>query len=591
MSIDNSSSPDAKIALFRSLFRGREEVYPRRFESARTGKAGYSPVCGNEWSRGVCEKPRIKCGDCSHQRWLPVTNEVMRWHLSGTDDHSRDCVVGVYPMLLDERCYFLAVDFDGGDWSADSLAYLETCERLRIPAALERSRSGDGGHVWMFFDEAMPASLVRKLGAHVLTETMERRPDVGLKSYDRFFPNQDTLPRGGFGNLIALPLQRAARDCGNSVFVDSTLQPYPDQWEFLSAIERVSKQWIESIVRLAEERGRVIGVRTVSPDDGDDADPWTLTPSRQRGWMPGLSNGDMPKELEVVLAGQLYVPKVGLTPALRNALVRLAAFQNPEFYKAQAMRLPTYDKPRIIACAEDYAEHIALPRGCLDEAMDLFKALKVKARVRDERVAGRTMEAGFRGTLRPDQQKAGSAMLAHDFGVLSATTAFGKTVIAAWLIAQRRVNTLVLVHRQQLMDQWVERLTQFLGLGVWEIGRWGGGKRKLTGNIDVALIQSVVRKGEVNDMVADYGYLVVDECHHLSAHSFELVAKRAKAKFVTGLSATIARKDGHHPIIFMQCGPVRHRVDARQQAAERPFTHEVLVRPTGFVRQGEPEED
>ena len=229
MPINNSSAPEEKIALFRSLFRGREDVYPRRFESVKTGKAGYSPVCGNEWVRGVCEKPRIKCGDCAHQRWLPVTDEVVRWHLSGSDDLGRPCVIGVYPMLLDERCLFLAVDFDDGDWAADSLAYLATCERAGIPAALERSRSGNGGHVWIFFAEAIPASLARKLGAHILTETMERRPEAGLKSYDRFFPNQDTLPRGGFGNLIALPLQKAAREKGNSLFVDTELKPHADQ--------------------------------------------------------------------------------------------------------------------------------------------------------------------------------------------------------------------------------------------------------------------------------------------------------------------------------------------------------------------------
>ena len=588
MPINNSSAPEEKIALFRSLFRGREDVYPRRFESVKTGKAGYSPVCGNEWVRGVCEKPRIKCGDCAHQRWLPVTDEVVRWHLSGSDDLGRPCVIGVYPMLLDERCLFLAVDFDDGDWAADSLAYLATCERAGIPAALERSRSGNGGHVWIFFAEAIPASLARKLGAHILTETMEQRPEAGLKSYDRFFPNQDTLPRGGFGNLIALPLQKAAREKGNSLFVDTELKPHADQWEFLASLGRVSMGRVEAIVREAEGRGRVMGVRMAIPDDEEDGEPWTLTPSRSKRSLPA---GEMPKGLEIVLSDQVYLAKAALPASLRNAVVRLAAFQNPEFYKAQAMRLPTFDKPRIIACAEDHAEHIALPRGCLDDALELFRSLKIKATIRDERFAGRAIGVTFRGTLRAEQAKAAAAMLAHDFGVLSATTAFGKTVLAAWMIAERGTNTIVLVHRQQLMEQWVERLSQFLGLSAKEIGRWGGGRKSLTGRIDIALMQSVVRDGTVNDMIGDYGHLVVDECHHLSAHSFELVARRAKAKFVLGLSATIARKDGHHPIIFMQCGPVRHRVDARQQAEERPFTHEVLVRPTGFFPDGGAEAD
>jgi hypothetical protein len=225
MSVSNSSPPEEKIALFRSLFRGREEVYPQRFESAKSGKTGYSPVCGNEWVRGICEKPRIKCGDCPHQRWLPVTNEVVRKHLSGVDERGRPFVAGVYPLLLDERCFFLAVDFDEGDWVADSLAYLESCARLKVPAVLERSRSGKGGHVWIFFAEAIHATLARKLGSYLLTETMERRPEAGLKSYDRFFPNQDTLPRGGFGNLIALPLQKAARERGNRASGDDRCWP------------------------------------------------------------------------------------------------------------------------------------------------------------------------------------------------------------------------------------------------------------------------------------------------------------------------------------------------------------------------------
>lgn len=588
MPVTNHSTPAEKISLFRSLFRGREEVYPLRFESVKTGKSGYSPVCGNEWVRGICEKPRIKCSDCRFQKWLPVTDEVIRGHLSGTDDRGRPFVTGVYPLLLDERCFFLAVDFDEGDWAADAQAFLETCGRLSVPAVLERSRSGEGGHVWMFFAEAIQAALARKLGAHVLTETMERRPEAGLKSYDRFFPNQDTLTRGGFGNLIALPLQKAAREQGNSLFLDAEMQPHEDQWAFLSGVERMTKSRVEQIVREAEGRGRVIGVRMVSPDDEDVAEPWKLTPSRQRHSLPA---GEMPASLELVLADSLYVPKAALPPALRNALIRIAAFQNPEFYKAQAMRLPAWDKPRIISCAEDHTEHIALPRGCFEEVLDLLKMLKIKTTLRDERFGGKRLKQAFSGTLRPEQEKAGAAMLAHDFGILAATTAFGKTVLAAWLVAQRGVNTLILVHRQQLMEQWVERVAQFLGLKTTEIGRLGAGKKKLTGNIDVALIQSLVRKGVVSDAVADYGHVIVDECHHLSARSFELVARRLKAKYVTGLSATVTRKDGHHPILFMQCGPVRHRVDARVQAAARPFTHEVLVRPTGFAPGGEPEED
>jgi superfamily II DNA or RNA helicase/very-short-patch-repair endonuclease len=578
--VNQHSPAAAKIALFRSLFHGREDVYPRRFESRKTGRAGYSPVCGNEWVQGICEKPRIKCSECPHQRFLAVTDDVIRWHLQGHDDHSRDFVMGVYPMLLDETCFFLAADFDKTTWQDDVGALLETCRQMNLPAALERSRSGRGGHIWFFFNEAVPATLARKFGAHILTETMERRPDIGLDSYDRFFPNQDTLPPGGFGNLIALPLQKRPRESGNGVFLDERMTPYLDQWEFLSSIHKISRGEVEEVVRLAEAKGKVMDVRLVPEGDEEETTPWMTPPSRRRKDTPIA--GPLPKTLELTLANQIYIGKEVLPPALRNRLIRLAAFQNPEFYKAQAMRLSTYDKPRIIACAEDHPKHIGLPRGCLDDLLQTLSGLKIKTVVRDQRNPGQPLQATFQGELRPEQVVAAQAMLAQDTGVLAATTAFGKTVVAAWLIAKRGVNTLVLVHRRQLQQQWIERLSTFLGMPVRVIGRIGGGRNKPTGLLDVGVTQSLIRNGVVDDLVGNYGHLIVDECHHLSAQSFEQVARQAKAKFVTGLSATVMRKDGHHPIIFMQCGPVRYRANSKERVAAHPFKHTVMVRPTDF---------
>jgi superfamily II DNA or RNA helicase/very-short-patch-repair endonuclease len=586
--VHHLSPPESKIALFRSLFRGRDDVYPRRFENRKTGKSGYSPACGNEWVAGLCEKPRIKCAACLNQHFLPVTDQVVRWHLSGHDDTGRDFVMGVYPLLRDETCFFLAADLDKAQWQEDAHAILETCRRLDLAAALERSRSGNGGHIWLFFEQAIPATLARKLGAHLLTETMERRPGIGLDSYDRFFPNQDTLPQGGFGNLIALPLQKRPRELGNSVFLDEGHQPHKDQWAYLSRVRKLDRANVERIVLEAEKRGRIVGVR-VAPIDEDSAAPWAAPPSRRRT-EPPLA-GPLPEKLELILADQIYIAKDPLPAGLYNRLVRLAAFQNPEFYKAQAMRLPTYGKPRIIACAEDHAQHIGLPRGCLDEVQKLLSDLRVDVVMRDERNSGKPLDVKFQGDLYPEQAMAARELLAHDTGVLAATTAFGKTVVASWLIAERGVNALVLVHRRQLQDQWVERLSVFLGVPPKVIGRIGGGRKKITGSLDVAIIQSLVRKNLVSDLVGDYGHLIVDECHHLSAQSFEQVVRRSKARFVTGLSATVTRKDGHHPIVFMQCGPVRHRVDAKAQAAARPFTHVVHVRPTGFRPSGSLAED
>lgn len=585
--VNQSASPQAKIALFRSLFRGRDDIYARRFESRTTGKVGYAPACANEWVRGICEKPRVKCADCVHRRFLPVTDDVVRWHLSGRDDAGQPFVAGVYPLLLDETCFFVAVDFDKKEWREDAVAFLETCRRLHLPAALERSRSGRGAHLWLFFEEAIPAALARRLGSHILTETMEGRPELGLESYDRLFPSQDTLPHGGFGNLIALPLQKGPRGQGNSVFLDDQLEPRVDPWEFLARQRRIPRSQAERIVQDAERRGRIVGVR-LPPQDDEDGEPWLPRPSRRRD--PRIL-GDLPRTLELVLGNQIYVAKKGLHPGLRNRLLRVAAFQNPEFYRAQAMRLPTYGKPRVIACAEDHAHHLGLPRGCLDDVRHTLGDVGIRATVRDERVAGRPLDVTFHGELRTEQRAAADVMLAHDIGVLAATTAFGKTVVAAWLIAQRGVNTLILVHRRQLLDQWIERLSGFFEIPVKSIGRTGGGRDRPTGRLDVALIQSLVRKGAVDDRVADYGHVIVDECHHLSAHSFEQVARQARARFVVGLSATVARKDGHHPIIFMQCGPVRHRVSARAQASARPFKHLVFVQPTTFQPGRAPEPD
>ena len=571
--VTNRSSARDKIALFRSLFRGREDVYPKRWKNSKTGKPGYAPVCANEWAPRICGKPRVKCGACPNQAFREVTDEAIDGHLRGRH------TIGVYPMLPDDACRFLAADFDKASWRRDASAFLEACRSKEVPAALERSRSGNGAHVWIFFAEPAPAALARRLGACLVTEAMERNPDIGFESYDRFFPSQDTVPAGGFGNLIALPLQGGPREGGNSVFLDDGFDPHADQWAFLSSLRRLSLTEATAIADEAGRQGRVVGLRL--PLDEEDDEPWSAPPSRQRP-LPGIA-GPLPKRIDAVLGGQVYIQRAGLPPGMVNRLVRLAAFQNPAFYSAQAGRRSTYGIPRIVACAELLSHHIALPRGCREAMECLLEELGVGVDLRDERYPGRPVDIGFLGKLAPEQQSAAAALLEHETGVLSAATGFGKTVVAASVIAARRTNTLVLVHRRQLMEQWIARLQTFLDLPASAIGRIGGGRRKPGGIVDVAVIQSLARKGEVDDIVADYGHLVVDECHHISAVSFEAVARRAKAKYVLGLSATVTRRDGHHPIVFMQCGPVRFRTSAKAQARQRPFEHRAILRPTDFT--------
>lgn len=550
-------STEQKIALFRKLFHGRTDVYPVRWEKKDGSKAGYAPACGNEWKVNLCDKKRVKCSECGNRLLLPLADQVIYDHLAG--EH----VVGVYPLLADDTCHFLAADFDEADWRDDAKAFAVSCHELGVPVAIEISRSGAGAHAWIFFSSAVSARDARRLGSAIISHTCARTRQLKLESYDRLFPNQDTLPKGGFGNLIALPLQKVAREKGFSLFVDDELKPHADQWAFLATVRRMSLADLESAILRATGGAHPLDVAFITEED--EHEPWKRRP------IPKKLPGPLPAKLTAVLANQIYFEKAQLPQALMNRLIRLAAFQNPEFYRAQAMRRSTWEFPRVIGCAENYPRHIALPRGCLDAATKLLDENGIGLDLTDERFFGESLSLKFAGQLRPDQEKAVNVMMAHDTGVLCAPTAFGKTVTAAALIARRGVSTLILVHRNELLKQWQERLHVFLGLDKAQLGAIGGGKRKPTGMIDIASMQSLVRNGEVSDEIEHYGHVVIDECHHLAARTYEKLFKAAKARYVLGLTATPVRRDGQHPIIFMQCGPIRHEA-SRPEAAPRSLT-------------------
>jgi len=570
--VRHDSATTDKVALFRSLFRGREDTYPLRWES-KAGRSGYSPACANEWVSGICEKPRIKCADCSNKAFFAVSDDVIFDHLSGRR------TLGVYPILHDDTCWFVAADFDETTWREDAMAYATGCRELGISAYLEISRSGEGAHVWTFFESPIPASQARQLASAAITRACARHRTLAFASYDRLFPSQDTLPKGGFGNLIALPLQRKARDRGASVFVDNEWHPHPDQWAFLAGVGRVNAIAVESALARAAKEDGVLGVRSVG--FGEDAidDPWTLPPSRRRS--EPLLAGPFPDTVKIVSANMLFVAKDGLPERMINRLSRLAAFQNPEFYQAQSLRFSTFGKPRIIGCAEEFSNHLALPRGCAEDVLGLFRDCGAAVVVEDKRYDGHAIDISFQGVLRPGQSKAVDALLENEIGVLCAPTAFGKTVAAAAIVAARKTNTLIIVNRTQLLDQWRNRLSAFLQIDNRSIGTIGAGKQSPTGIIDIAIMQSLVRKGVVRDIVANYGQVIVDECHHVSAFSFERVMKETKARFVLGLTATPLRRDGHHPIIFMQCGPIRFRGSNTDRKAG--IRHIVIPRHTGFA--------
>jgi len=563
-----------KVDLFKALFRGRTDVFPTHWHNARKQTSGYSPACSNEWAPSICEKPRVKCGDCPHQAFRPVTHQVILDHLQGRH------IAGVYPLLEDATCWFLAVDFDKADWQADVRAFCQTCERFGLRVAVERSRSGNGAHVWFFFSQPVPAIDARRLGSYLLTETMAERHELPMTSYDRLFPNQDTMPRGGFGNLIALPLQHAARQQGNTVFVDRNWTPIPDQWTYLGSIPRIEPTVVEKLAGEASDLGRVLGVPMVGDFESRVDSALPMRAPHVSNALP--SQGTLPNQVRAILAEQLFVEKAGLSSPLLNEIKRLAAFQNPEFYKKQAMRLSTALTPRVIICAEDQAKHIALPRGCLGSLEELMSSLGVELVVQDERTIGDELEVEFHGELGAEQARASEALLAADTGVFVAPPGSGKTVLGIQLVAARARSTLILVHRTQLLEQWRTQLALFLDLPAKEIGQIGGGKRKVSGKLDVAMIQSLVRKDEVANEVGGYGQVVIDECHHVPAVSFERVMSEVRAKFIVGLTATPKRRDGHDPILSFQLGPIRYSIDPRSSAARSPIQHSLIVRETAF---------
>ena len=400
-----------------------------------------------------------------------------------------------------------------------------------------------------------------------------------MESYDRLFPSQDTMPRGGFGNLIALPLQGEPRKLGNSVFVDESFVSYTDQWDYLASQKRLSPQDVQVIADRAVRKGQVIGLKL--PSDHDEAQaPWERSPSGRLSEQ--RMKGKLPKKITAVLAQRIFIETKGIPSALLNRIKRLAAFQNPEFYKKQKMRLSTHNTPRVIACFEDLPGHVALPRGCRDVLQSLMDEYGIKLHLDDKRQVGTPTTFTFHGTLTDIQQQTVDELVRYDIGIFVAPPGSGKTVVGAWLAATRNCSTLVLVHRKPLLDQWVAQLSRFLDLPTKTIGTIGSGKSKATGILDVAMMQSLVSKDEVVDLVTNYGQIIIDECHHLPAFSFERILAEVKAKYIVGLTATPYRRDGHQPIIHLQCGPTRYTLNRKQLATDEEFTRRLILRETGF---------
>jgi superfamily II DNA or RNA helicase len=563
-------SNEEKADLFLTLFRGRESIYPKRWENNKTGRSGYSPVCENEWVKPICQKPSIKCSDCSHQKFSPLNALAVGAHLRGS------VTIGTYAIREDDTCSFLACDFDESSWQADLLAFCETAKSLGIDVAMERSRSGNGGHAWIFFADPVPARLARSLGTLIIAKCSERNIRLSLESYDRFFPTQDFLPRGGFGNLIALPLQKTPRESGNSCFIDESFAVIPDQWAYLSAVRRLYKYEVDLLLKEYLPKSNF-----KRPDAFEDV-AWLTDneildkTSVAQEYDRSLEN----KDVEITFGPMLSIPVEGLPTKVIARLKKTSSFANPEFYKLQRMRMQTYPNPRFIFSGEMRPDHLLLPRGVLDKATKILQEAGASVVIRDERIAKKKVKVDFEGTLTPVQEKAVKKIKESDLGILMAPPGAGKTVMACRLIADRKVSTLILVHRQPLLEQWKERISSFLKIPLKEIGTLSGSKKKMTGKVDVGMLQSISRLEDLSEIADKYSQIIIDECHHIPATSFEAILKQLPARYVLGLSATPYRKDGLEKIMFLQCGPVRHEI-LPSEISELP--KEVSIYETSLV--------
>jgi len=545
--IESSFSTQEKIKLFRTLFRGREDIYAVFWSNERTGKKGYSPACEDPWSSRK-GKPK---------KYLPLTDEAILSHLSG------EKVVGIYPLRKDDTCWFLACDFDKEGWALDALAFLNVCKDYGVPAYLERSRSGNGGHVWIFFSAPVPATSARQLGIRLLKQTMVLRAEMDLASYDRFFPSQDFLPRAGFGNLIALPLQKKCRVLGNTEFLNpggAELRPWPDQWAFLSQIKRLGPSQVEAL--LEKVPAVLVGPGKLG----------SVSPAIRERY-------PAPKQIRCSLGSTLSIEKSGIPPWLLAQIKQLALLHNPQFYEREKLRLSTWRIPRFIKCYEEDVSHIHLPRGTAEEIKEIIKRAGSKVSLIDQRLVPKKLALEFLGSLAPSQMKAVEAILRYEMGVLVAPPGAGKTVMGCYAVAQRNVPTLILAHRKPILDQWRFQIAELLGLPSRLVGQVGGGRNRQTGVIDLGMMQSLKRFDDLENFFSKYGFIVVDECHHLPAFTFEACVKKAPVRYILGLTATPYRRDGLQEIITLQCGSIRHTMEP----IENSFSRTLFVRETSFT--------
>ena len=591
-----------KIAsdFFMMFCRGRKDLYDLRYTNPKTGKNGYYTQCFNRWDRGchIQKKDGVRCKDCELRAYKPVTLPLIKAHMNGTDPNGND-VVAIYPMLENNLCQLLVFDFDnhakGAEqedyaniddrWKEEINALRRICKNLDVDAVVERSRSGRGAHLWIFFKEMIPARLARKFGFALLEKGAESVNLKSFKYYDRMIPTQDALPEGGLGNVIALPLQGMALKSGNSAFVDENWNAYEDQLKVLAGTRRLTRQEIEDYLSLWYSTG------FTSEDNGTDA-PWDKNSEIEAGGVKGV--------VRIVLADRIYIDSSGMSNKTKRQLRRMATFSNKQYFQNQAMDMPNYDESRFIYLGSDEGKYIVLPRGLREDIQKKFDNAGIRYKIEDKRIQGRKLNISFKGELRESQIPAAETMLENETGILHAATAFGKTVVCCDMIARRGISTLILVDRADLMNQWIKRLDEFLDideeLPEYQtktgrtrkrkslIGNLQGAHDTLTGIVDVAMIRSLKKKDGFHPMLKEYAQVYFDECHHAASESAIEVLQEINAKYVYGVTATPKRGDGKEKINEFLLGPIRYRFTAKDRAEEQNIDHLVYPRFTRTVK-------
>ena len=591
-----------KIAsdFFMMFCRGRKDLYDLRYTNPKTGKNGYYTQCFNRWDRGchIQKKDGVRCKDCELRAYKPVTLPLIKAHMNGTDPNGND-VVAIYPMLENNLCQLLVFDFDNHAKGAEQEDYANTddrwkeeinalrriCKNLDVDAVVERSRSGRGAHLWIFFKEMIPARLARKFGFALLEKGAESVNLKSFKYYDRMIPTQDALPEGGLGNVIALPLQGMALKSGNSAFVDENWNAYEDQLKVLAGTRRLTRQEIEDYLSLWYSTG------FTSEDNGTDA-PWDKNSEIEAGSVKGV--------VRIVLADRIYIDSSGMSNKTKRQLRRMATFSNKQYFQNQAMDMPNYDESRFIYLGSDEGKYIVLPRGLREDIQKKFDNAGIRYKIEDKRTQGRELNISFKGELRESQIPAAETMLENETGILHAATAFGKTVVCCDMIARRGISTLILVDRADLMNQWIKRLDEFLDideeLPEYQtktgrtrkrkslIGNLQGAHDTLTGIVDVAMIRSLKKKDGFHPMLKEYAQVYFDECHHAASESAIEVLQEINAKYVYGVTATPKRGDGKEKINEFLLGPIRYRFTAKDRAEEQNIDHLVYPRFTRTVK-------